>query len=134
MNGSLALAAVFLCVCMDACYHDVRFYPVEGSAAPGASRSVLKGKYTGLMSGKMTVTLPDGERCSGAWKTVKTSPVPGTGLTTAQDIAAVGTDAGIVATDASRGQRMPVCQGGNAAHPQPPCDMASAWLSAWGRT
>jgi hypothetical protein len=103
------------------CYSDVRLHPVSGPLAANLHPQVLKGRFTKSRSREMTVTLPDGEVCNGTLITVRRSPTARPGTITDNDI--VGSKST---------EQLPACAAGDAANPQPPCDLASAWEAAYG--
>jgi hypothetical protein len=53
------------------CYAKGHLYPVQGPLAAEVPLPILPATATGIFnSGSLTVTLPGGERCKGAWKMV----------------------------------------------------------------
>ncbi|HEX4387972.1 MAG TPA: hypothetical protein VH109_05045 [Steroidobacteraceae bacterium] len=48
-------------------------YPVEGPRVSGQPRPVYSLTASGILSGDVTVRLPDGEKCSGKWTFVSQS-------------------------------------------------------------
>jgi hypothetical protein len=105
---------------------DVRFHLVNGPMAATAPHAVLKGKYKGLRSGKMSVALADGEVCTGPWKAVGRTPASGAGANAAMS--------GTVETPAACVPATVRCQEGQPANAPAPADLASAWVAAWGRS
>jgi hypothetical protein len=133
MNAKRIFAVAMLCACFTSgCYTDMRLKPVSGPLAAEGHPPVPKGKFAEYHSRSMTVNLPDGEVFRGILSRLARSPIRGM-VIAAGDIAAIGTDAGIVAAGASRTGQTPSCATGSAIGEQPPCDLGPAWTAAWGR-
>jgi hypothetical protein len=73
MGIKLCLAAVGI-ISLLGCA-PLHLYPVHGPLADQRSVSVIKGKATGLLSGRISFVLPDGEACQGPWSSVSPNQV-----------------------------------------------------------
>jgi hypothetical protein len=133
MKAKHVLAAIMPCVCMiSGCHSDVRIHPVDNAVVPKVPGAVVSMR-AGFKSGKMTVTLPNGEKCRGAWRTIRLTKTHGAEAITENDIATDGTDAGLVVVAGNPGEPAPTRPSQAAATAQPPADLESAWVAAWGR-
>ncbi len=133
MNAQLILAAIMPCVCMiSGCYRDARINPVDNALAPKVPRAVVSMR-AGFKSGKMTVTLPNGEKCRGAWRTIDLTGTDWAKLITENGTSTDGTDAGIVVVTGNPGEPAPTRPAQAAANARPPVDLESAWVAAWGQ-
>lgn len=69
-----ALAAL---LALSGCSATLHLYPVRGPLAAQVPPPVLPIVATGIASGTLTLTLPDGERCTGPWAHVPTGSPAG---------------------------------------------------------
>lgn len=128
MKAKVAIAAILPWVWMLA----AGLAPLNAQQSAQGSVPVLKARISGHGSRYLKVTLPGGEICKGTLTEVEVSQIRAAGVTTAADIAATGTDAGIVAIGAPRVEQAPKCTRMVAGEP-PRCDVGAVGLKAWGR-
>ena len=72
MNKILTIIVAGLTVALVGCSTSISLYPVEGPHSTQQPLPVVTAKADGITrnSGKITMTMPDGESCEGKWSSV----------------------------------------------------------------